>query len=164
MSINSFCHSEEHPKGTCFAPRTPCKARLCATFDLIRGGLCPLELPLRKRNADHIERVYRQAASPPFGGLTRCGQTSFICCIQSMHMIRTAFVALTLLPQHGHISFLVLLGLRSPPAFAAPAWLVPAAPKRTPGITLLRPMRISFHPFESAYSARFSPGVVFYPY
>ena len=43
------------------APRTPCKARLCATFDLIRGGLCPLELPLRKRTADPIERVYRQA-------------------------------------------------------------------------------------------------------
>lgn len=80
------------------------------------------------------------------------------------HMIRTLFVALTLLPQHGHISFLVLLGLRSPPAFAAPAWLVPAAPTRTPGTTLLRPMRISFQPFESAYSTRFSPGVVFHPY
>ena len=44
-----------------FAPRTPCKARLCATFDPIRCGLCPLELPLRKRTSDHIERVYRQA-------------------------------------------------------------------------------------------------------
>ena len=43
-----------------FAPRTPCKARLCATFDLIRGGLCPLELPLRKRTSDPIERLFRQ--------------------------------------------------------------------------------------------------------
>ena len=29
-----------------FAPRTPCRARLSAAFDPIRGGLCPLELPL----------------------------------------------------------------------------------------------------------------------
>ena len=41
-------------------------------------------------------------------------QTSTICCIQSMHMIRTALVALTLLPQQGHCSLRVLLGLRSP--------------------------------------------------
>ena len=27
--------------------RTPCAARLCGAFDWIRGGLCPLELPLR---------------------------------------------------------------------------------------------------------------------
>ena len=27
-------------------PRTPCRARLSAAFDPIRGGLCPLELPL----------------------------------------------------------------------------------------------------------------------
>lgn len=29
-------------------------------------------------------------------------QTSVICCIQSMHMILTAFVARTELPQQGH--------------------------------------------------------------
>ena len=56
-----------------FAPRTPCKARLCATFDPIRGGLCPLELPLRKRTADPIERVYRQAERKiPFGIFLFC--------------------------------------------------------------------------------------------
>ena len=53
-----FAPQSKYPWG---APRTPCKARLCATFDLIRGGLCPLELPLRKRTADHIKGVYRQA-------------------------------------------------------------------------------------------------------
>ena len=41
-------------------------------------------------------------------------QASAICCIQSMHMIRTALVALTLFPQQGHCSLRVLLGLRSP--------------------------------------------------
>ena len=53
-----FAPRSKYPWG---APRTPCKARLCATFDPIRGGLCPLELPLRKGTADPIERVYRQA-------------------------------------------------------------------------------------------------------
>ena len=37
-----FAPRSKYPWG---APRTPCKARLCATFDPIRGGLCPLELP-----------------------------------------------------------------------------------------------------------------------
>ena len=53
-----FAPRSKYPWG---APRTPCKARLCATFDLIRGGLCPLEFPLRKETSDPIERVYRQA-------------------------------------------------------------------------------------------------------
>ena len=53
-----FAPQSKYPWG---APRTPCKARLCATFDSIRGGLCPLDLPLRKRTADPIENVYRQA-------------------------------------------------------------------------------------------------------
>ena len=59
-----FAPQSKYPWG---APRTPCRARLCATFDLIRGGLCPLELPLRKRTADHIERVSRQAERLPSG-------------------------------------------------------------------------------------------------
>ena len=57
--MSLFCAALRHENSR-FAPRTPCKARICATFDLIRGGLCPLELPLRKRTSDHIERVYRQ--------------------------------------------------------------------------------------------------------
>ena len=60
-----FAPRSKYPWG---APRTPCKARLCATFDPIRGGLCPLELPLRKGTACRIKRVYRQAEEPPGGG------------------------------------------------------------------------------------------------
>mgnify|MGYP004549036367 CR=1 FL=1 len=57
--MSLFCAALRHENSR-FAPRTPCRARLCATFDPIRGGLCPLELPLRKRTSDHIERVSRQ--------------------------------------------------------------------------------------------------------
>ena len=89
-------------------------------------------------------------------------QTSIICCIQSMHMILTVFVALTLLPQQGHCSFLVLLGRLSP--LLVPVWLVPVAPILIPGKPLFLPMRISFQSFESAYSINLSLGRVFHPY
>ena len=47
----------------------------------------------------------------------------------------------------------------------APVWAAPpAAPMRMKGGRQLRPILISFQFFESAYSTRFSPGVVFQPY
>ncbi|MFQ7453976.1 MAG: hypothetical protein ACLRNQ_24235 [Flavonifractor plautii] len=39
----------------------------------------------------------------------------------------------------------------------APPWAVPAAPEWKNGGRSLRPIRISFHPFESAYSTRLPP-------
>ena len=81
-------------------------------------------------------------------------QTSIICSMQSMHIILTVFVALTLQPHFGHCSFLVLLGRFPPPVVSAPVWAVPLAPVRMMGGKLPRPILISFQPFESAYSKR----------
>ena len=41
-----YFRAAKRHKNIRFAPRTPCIARLSAAFDPIRGGLCPLELPL----------------------------------------------------------------------------------------------------------------------
>ena len=69
--MSLFCAALRHENSR-FAPRTPCKARLCATFDLIRGGLCPLELPpcvnnrLPRQSADWLAMTgfFRQPAAP----------------------------------------------------------------------------------------------------
>ena len=71
-------------------------------------------------------------------------------------MMRTSFVARTLFPHFGQISFRVLLGLRSPLCavgvlLAAP---LPAIPRKP--VKLLRAIRISFQPFSSAYAVNLS--------
>ena len=80
--MSLFCAALRHENSR-FAPRTPCKARLCATFDPIRGGLCLLELPLRKRTADPMERVYRQAE----GGAMR-RPLSLLCSYRLLDLIQ----------------------------------------------------------------------------
>ena len=44
-----------------FPLRTPCYARLSGAFDSIRGGLCPLELPLHCSSCYVSIQVFRQA-------------------------------------------------------------------------------------------------------
>lgn len=91
--------------------------------------------------------------------------TSIICIMQSPQRILTFFVARTDCPHLGQISLRVLLGRLPPGVVLAPVWAAPpAAPVRIKGGKLLRPILISFQFFESAYSTRFSPGVVFQPY
>lgn len=84
--------------------------------------------------------------------------------IQSPQRMLTARVARTDWPHLGQISFRVLLGLCPPGSVSAPVWAAPPAPVRMMGGRLARPIWISFHPLESAYSTRLSPGVVFQPY
>ena len=90
---------------------------------------------------------------------------STICIIQSPQRILTFFVARTDCPHFGQTSLRVLLGRLPPGIVLAPVWAAPpAAPMRMKGGRQLRPILISFQFFESAYSTRFSPGVVFQPY
>ena len=81
-----------------------------------------------------------------------------------MHMIRTAFVALTEFPQHGHFSFLVLLFFGGVTTTTGPPVLpAPLLPPLLGGGAHPQPPRlisISVHPFSSMYSSTRSDGVV----
>ena len=78
-----------------------------------------------------------------------------------MHMIRTAFVALTLFPQHGQTNFRVLDFFGS----LSPSVPVPPSPALAPldgGGVHPRPrfMSISVHPCMMMYSKSLSDGLV----
>ena len=51
----------------CCASRTPCEARLCGAFDFIRGGLCPLELPLCRTVSSLLRIVLDTLKGRPAG-------------------------------------------------------------------------------------------------